>query len=428
MGKQVFFRAVALTLTVILCLCEGSCARPDSEKDTRTQQLTVEQAPTTYTPAFSASAAKQGAALFGRLLALCRGYTPNEEQLQALEAQIQEQLLPRLEALSVRPDELTALLEKGQLLCALSEENAETAPSALLLQFYQTGLSVVSSQKLGGIFFSVTELYLSRLTQQCYERYEAYGYQWYLEDAHRYADLHTQLCSTLGAESFAQITAMAVFAVSLLGNAAREESRMYVLSDEELAVLLRRQADYFCAVEISQEQWGSAAEIYTALFTPQGSTLTDAELSALFRSGYFARVAQCIPTLLTLYRAMAQAVTPQQLASLRGEEREEALPVIARLLYDSSAELLATERQLELYGYSQSAEEEAALRAAGLWEEYLQYLQDTPTARAQLLSESAEAYAKQPTEENKAAFLCVARQYLRTYLPCFAFVLSRSQR
>lgn len=429
MGKQQFFRAVALTLGVLLCLCGSSCAHPGKEEHaTRAQSLTVEASPTAYTPAFSAAAAQRGAALFGRVLAICDGATLDEEQLQRLALQLEEQLLPRLEALSVHSYELTALLEKGERICTMAEESGEAGALSLFLQFYQAGLSVLSSQTLGGILFSATEWYLSRKTQQCRERYETYGYQWYLEDANRYDALRTQLCSTLGEEAFAQMTAMAVFALSLGGGAVqKEEGSLYALSDEELTVLLRRQADYFCSAALSGEMWSVAAQIYTALFSPQGNTPTAAVLSALFRSGYGAQVAQCMPTFLELYRAVAQSITPQQLAVLRNGGTD-ALPVVARLLCDTSAEVLTAEQQLELYGYSQSKEEESALHAAGLWEEYQQYLQDTPTVRASELLESAEAFAAEPSPANRSAFLRDAQQSLRTYLPCLSFVLSRTQR
>lgn len=429
MGKQFFFRIGVLMLTVLLCLCGSSCSRPVQEPPATAQRLTVEEAPTEYSPAFSADAAKQGAALFGQVLLLSRGVALDEAALQGLEVQIREQLLPRLEALSVHPHELAALLDKGQQLCTLSEENADASPMSLFLLFYQTGLSVLPSQKLGGILFSVTELYLSRRAQQCYERYETYGYAWYLEDARLYDALQTQLRSTLGEEAFAQMTAMAVFALSLGGGAVqKEEARLYALSDEELALLLRRQSDYFCSAALSQEQWSCAAQIYTTLFSPQGNTLADAALSALLRSGYGAQVARCMPSVLSLYRAMTQAVTPQQLAELRGGGQEEMLSVTARLLCSASAEVLALEQQLNLYGYSQSAEEESALRAAGLWEEYQQYLQDTPTVQAQQLLESARACAEEPSTASRESFLRTAEQYLRTYLPCLAFVRSHSSR
>lgn len=428
MVKQPFFRAVALTLTVLLCLCGSSCAAPRGEEDTRAQRFTVEQSQTEYPPEFSADAAKRGAELFGRLSLLCKNTPLNEAQLQSLATQLEEQLLPRLEALSIFPYELTALLEQGELLCTRLEGAEDTEPLGLFLQFYRTGLSVLSSQKLGGILFSVTELYLSRKAQQCRERYEIYGYQWYLEDANTYTDLKTKLCSAVGEEAFAQITAMAVFVLSLGGSAAQQEdSSLYVLSDEELTVLLRRQADYFCSAALTREQWGSMAQIYTALFTPQGNTLTDAELSALFRSGYGAQVAQCMPTFLTLYRVVTQAVTPQQIATLRGGEQEEIMLVIAQLLCSASEEVLALEQQLNVYGYSQSSEEEAALRAAGLWAEFLQYTEDTPTVQAQQLLEIANAYVNEPSQTGRAAFEDCAQQYLRTYLPCLSFVLSRAQ-
>ncbi len=427
MGKKKLIQAVSLALTVLLCLCGSSCTRTGREEPTSQQRLTVEQTPTSYTPDFSASAAEQGAELVHRLLSLCGGPVLNESQKQVLKNQIKEQILPHLEDLSVYPYELTALFEKTKQLCTLWEENHETTPSNLFLGFYQTGLSVMPSQKLGSIIFTFTDLYLNHKTQQSYERYDTYGYQWYLEDAHHYSDLLTQLHSTLGEETFSQMVTLAVFALSLGGGAAPQESRLFTLSDEELTVLLRRQADYFCSAEISQEQWGSAAQIYSTLFTPQGNSLTDAALSALFRSGYVGQLSQCMPAFLTLYRALTQVVTPQQLSALRSGVQEEAALTAARLLSSVPAEFLALEQQLNQYGYSQSVEEEGALHSAGLWEEYQQYLESTPTVQAQQLLERAVAYADAPEQESKDAFLNSVQQYLRTYLPCLAFVLSHSQ-
>lgn len=427
MGKKIMIRAIGMTMSILLCLCAVSCTRPKETEGIETQRLTVESADAEYTSTFCAVTAEQSGALFGRLLALCGGPVLTQAQQQSIQNQIQERILPQLESLSVYPYELDALLEKTQELCTYWENNEGVTPSALFLQFYQSGLSVMPSQKLGSILFSYTDLYLNHKAQQCYERYEAYGYQWYLDDAHRYADLLTQLRSTVGGEVFSQMVTLAVFGLTLGAGAAQEESRLYALSDEELTVLLARQAEYFSCAEISQEQWGSAAQIYTALFTPQGDTLLDAELSALFRSGYGGQIAKCMPALLQLYRSVASKMTPQQLSALRRGDESTAPLTAAQLLRASSAEMLALEKELDRYGFCQSKEEEGVLRNAGLWEDYQQYLADTPTVQTDVLLKDAAAYALTPNQESREVFLNSARYYLRTYLPCLAFVLSHSQ-
>jgi hypothetical protein len=218
----------------------------------------------------------------------------------------------------------------------------------------------------------------------------------------------------------------AVFGLSLGAGAAQEESRLYALSDEDLTILFARQAEYFCSAEITQEQWGSAAQIYTTLFVPQGATLLDAELSALFRSGYGGQLAKCMPALLQLYRSVTSKMTPHQLSALRQGNESTAPLTVAQLLHASSAEMSALEKELERYGFCQSSEEETTLRNAGLWEDYQQYLEDTPTVQTEQLLEDAAAYAITPDQESREAFLNSAHHYLRTYLPCLAFVLSHS--
>lgn len=426
MGKKIMIRVIGMTMSILLCLCAISCTHPREEGSIETQRLTVESVDTKYDPAFCAVTAKQSGELFCRLLALCGGPVLNQSQKQSIQNQIQERILPQLESLSVYPYELDALLEKTQALCSYWTEHEGITPSALFLQFYQSGLSVMPSQKLGGIIFSYTDLYLNHKIQQSYERYEVYGYQWYLDDAHRYSDLLTQLRSTIGGEVFSQMVTLAVFGLSLGAGAAQEESRLYVLSDEDLTVLFARQAEYFCSAEITQEQWGSAAQIYTTLFVPQGATLLDAELSALFRSGYGGQLAKCMPALLQLYRSVTSKMTPHQLSALRQGNESTAPLTVAQLLHASSAEMSALEKELERYGFCQSSEEETTLRNAGLWEDYQQYLEDTPTVQTKQLLEDAAAYAITPDQESREAFLNSAHHYLRTYLPCLAFVLSHS--
>lgn len=430
--RAILAKMLSLTLCLAAVLSLLSCTaqpnRPD-EGNGEEQRLVVEAAPAVYSEQTVQEASARIVALCARLLRLGGGPVLNGTQKQKIEEKVKGAILPRLEQENVYEEELWELLRTAEEITDAAErgELESTSDLFLLLRFYQSGLATVDTQKMGRTVYCFLESWLEYKKEYSLERYEKYGYQWYLDDATRYEAHLTALHEGLGRASFCDMASMLMFGVSLLGGLtpSPEPGGAFALSDAETVMLIRRQASFFADKQITEAQWTSLSAILSEFISPDEKTLTGAQIGVLNKEGYLESLASLMPALLELYRAMADGLTEDEMAAWRAQEMSREA-VVGRLLMHGSEAFLEFDRAWAAIGVSESDAAITSIRKMGLEEAYRAFLAQTPPICAEELIAIATECANTNDADKAMALHDAMLGYLRTYLPCMAFAMSQT--
>lgn len=421
--KSFIQRAASFALALFVLLGSVSCAKESSSEETVSDtRLTVTDVPAIYTPEMLASYAERVTALCAEAVFHVEGIVLNETQRQKLTATLRDELLPRLSAIPVYPEETDAVLS------ALEQTvRGESSDGGLLpLRFYQSCLSVVGSTRAGKLGYLAASLWLDSREETCRTRYEKYGYSWYLEDAERYASLLDRLQNEFGEDGFCNAAEMLTFAASSLvgGVLAEEKETAYGLSAEELTAILQKQAARFLELCPSESQWTLVADLLTELVPERRGTPMEAEADALARVGYFTRAAAVMPSLITLYGAFVSQMTPQDAeAILWGADETARTVAVCRVFSACDGELTAFLRAAKTHAATADEEERKALVQTGVWDDFQDFLLESGTADAEMLRAAVASCAASQTPEAAEHFERTLRAYLCTQVPYLFYTL-----
>ena len=429
-NKRGVCRFLALAMAVCLLLAQSSCAisKPHTE-ESNTQRLEVQDLPAVYDEAFVASVTERICDLVVRTVRIFEGAVLGETQTQSLRRYVEQTALPALQALPLYQQELEALLQSAQELCASVEEGTLVGASrmALFLRFYQSGLAEVDSAKLGALLYHVALSGLELLIDVNLSRYEKYGYKWYLEDAEHYRAQSETLQSELGPTAFSNVMAMLTFVASLLDGSLTDGGDVgLAVSDAELVMLLQKQSDHFVAMDLTEHQWSVAAELVCAWFVTDGDGATGAVLQALCTSGDAVRAAKALPAFFRYYQALTHAMDELYLDAILSNNQSARFSAWVSVLVECEDDLLELDRALALH-VSEREDTVLALQRLGLTEAYEAFLSETPAGSAAelvtCLRAGVNSYRPEQMAELRAAWI----SYLRAYLPSLTFAVLYDQ-
>lgn len=425
-------KLLAFVLAALLLLSQVSCASSPKEAESNTQRLEVETVPAVYSESLRTAVTEKIADLIERVVRLYEGLVLTETQRQSLRLRIEQAVLPALQSVPFYKQELEHLLRMAEEMVSAAEGGEPSDPSriAVLLRFYQSGLGYVNSAKLGALLYHALLCGLDLLIEVNEARYNQYGYEWYLQDAQAYRAQRMALEQELGVDAFCEVSAMLLFAGSLVSNAwSLEDSRLFAVSDAELVMLLQKQGDHFAASEVTARQWSVAADLWCEWVAVDGESALSLTLQAMRESGDVASAAAAIPAFFVYYRAFTHALDELYLNAMLSSNKSARVSAWVSVLVECEGAFLALDAVLA----AQLRESDGVLEAlqrAGLGEELEAFLADTPTATAAdvtaCLRACANSYRPEQIEALETTFLA----YLRTYLPCltFAMLYDRSEK
>lgn len=431
--KGVISRVASAVLAVSVLFSLFSCVlqkeNKGEEPNASEQRLVVEADPALYSDALLEEASARIVPLLARVLRLGGGPVLNATQKQKLQSTVKQTVLPHLEAANIYEDELWELIRVAEELVGAAESGAfkDSSRLVLLFRFYQSGLATVDTQKMGKTLYCLLESWLEYQRDYSLDRYENYGYQWYLDDAMRYSSHLTAMHDQLGMDTFGDMTSMLMFGVSMIGGLTLDEMEggAFALSNAETVMLIRRQATFFADRQITEAQWASMMTILEEWLRPNTKTLMGAQISALQKEGYLCRLATLMPMVLELYRAMADGLSEEMIAAWSaGAISEEA--ALATLLVRAEAECLALDRAWSAIGASESADGLSAIKKMGLDEVYNAFLAEHPSVSAASLLDVARNDSYNEDGAQSLALKEALMGYLRGYLPCVAFAIAQT--
>ncbi len=432
MTRNILTRLLLLALCAVTVLSLFSCTsrkeRPDGEGESE-QRLMVESVSTVYSEQILEDASTRIASLFGRLLRLGGGPVLDVTQKQKLESRVREEILPRLEQTNIYEEELRELLRVAEEITDAAErgELEDSSDLVLLFRFYQSGLATVDTQKMGCTLYCILESWLEYQRDYNRGRYDRYGYKWYLEDASRYEAHLTALHEQIGVDTFSHMTSMLMFGISMVGGLAPDEAAggAFSLTNAEMVMLIRRQAGFFADKQITEAQWTSITAILSEWLKTDTKTVVGAQIEELRKVGYLEGLASLMPSLLELYRAMANGLTEDMMMEWSSATRPRA-SIVSALLLQGKEVFFEFDRRWSTLGKSESDGALASIQKMGLEEEYATFLEKTPAVCADALIEMAATCASADDIASAAVFYDALWGYLRTYLPCMAFALSQT--
>lgn len=392
MKKQGLMRVIAAMLLAALTVVQAGCVRENPNEDeskasgTVTSQLVIETPPAVYSEAFLADMLPRTAALCGRLLRLGEGLVLGETQKQQLTDFLSQRVFPMLLEIPVYDTELTVLIEQAESLCDQAEASRENW-TFLSLQLYQTMQAVLDASRAGAIAYRSTLLWMGESIALCEERYEKYGNEWDLEDAEAYRALQDRVETEIGESCYTSMIEMLIFSLNVTAGAfpADQETDGFDLSNDELLMLMQRQAEVFRMRSVSAAQWSLFGEVFSHWIPKPNGSIGREELNALNKDGYFKRAFQVMPSLLELYAQAVDSMNGDQLGKLRSGDADLRASVLGQVISSCEPQFFAWCEDMQAYCSVGTDAEARVIRKAGLYESYEVFCEEYPTANAHTL-------------------------------------------
>lgn len=392
MKNRKWIRVLAIALLAAFAVAQVGCVRgtpsedADALSETVTSQLVIETPPAVYSEAFLADMLPRTATLCGRLLRLGEGLILGETQTQKLTDFLSEQVFPMLLEIPVYDAELTELIEKAETLCDQAEVSREDW-AFLSLQLYQNMQTVLDAPRAGAIAYRSTLLWMDENAALCEERYQKYGNEWDLEDAEAYRALKARVESEIGQACYTSMIEMLIFSLNAVMGAfpTEQETGGFDLSNDELLMLMQRQADVFRTGEVSVEQWSLFGEVFSDWIPSPNGNVGREEINALNKNGYFARAFCVMPSFLELYAQAVYVMNGEQLGILRSEDADACAIVMGQVLSSCRTQFFAWSEAVQAYCALETDAEAKVIRKANLYENYEVFCADYPVINASTL-------------------------------------------
>ena len=424
--KSILRRVTSLALSFCILLGSAACTASPAPIETapidRTP-LTVVDVPAVYTEQMCETYAARMTAICAEVVVRTEGLVLKETEKQKLTELFRQTLIPMLEAIPVYPEETEAVLSSAERLLA---DGGESDPWFLWFGFYQSNLSILGSSRAGRLGYAAVTVWLSSREETCRDRYEKYGYAWYLTDAEHYASMRERLAVELGEDGFCNAAEILTFAASSLagGALAWGSSDGYGLSAGELTVILSQQSAHFVELSLTAEQWSLMGELLEEAAPKRPNTTLEAELGALADEAYFARAIRVMPSLLALYRAFTSRLTAEDTqAIVYGSDETARIHTVCRLLVACDAELSDLLADVDTYAATASEKEQKILSQLGVLSDCQSFVEASGRADAEMLRAAIAACAEAPTDARAEAVHAALCAYLATKAPYLFYAL-----
>ena len=418
--KSILHRVTSLALSFCILLTGAACTKDDAPTETdhvERTPLTVVETPAVYTEQMCETYAARMTEICAEVVFRTEGLVLKETEKQKLTENLRQTLLPMLAAIPVYPEETEAVLSSAERTLG---DGGVVDPWFLWFGFYQSNLSILGSTRAGRLGYATTAVWLSSREETCRDRYEKYGYAWYLTDAERYASMKSRLENELGEDGFCSAAEILTFAASSFvgGASAWGSTEGYGLRAGELTAILSRQSAYFVELSLTAEQWSLMGELLGEAAPKRRNTTLKAELGVLADEDYFARAARVMPSLLALYRAFAERLSVEDAQTIfYGDDETARIHTVCRLLVACDSELQTLLETVEAYAATESEKEKKILSQLGVLSDCQALLDATGTANSETLREKIAACAEVASPERAEDVRAALRAYLATQAP-----------
>ena len=292
--------------------------------------------------------------------------------------------------------------------------------SALFIRFYSEASHILDGKRAGHLLYELSLLFLGKRLDDTRERYDKYGYSWYLDKIAYYEDLILSVGETLGKDGFISAASMAMFALSLSAGLTNTDGGL-ALSDADVLFILKYQGEYFSECDIGADEWRIFAAVFTEFIPERSATLIDAELYSLKKSGYFITLSEVMPKAIDFYRSFTAALSAMGELSLSGEP-EKTASAIASAVIECREELVSLLHLMEEKGKSSTASEADVLRSLGLVSDFEEFAVSHGVIDAEELLSAIEDIAKKDGTSGDALSSAII-SYMLGVAPYITFAL-----
>ena len=305
-------RITALALLLSLVFCLGSCGRQpnDSERDI----ILIPVAPEgEYGDPAIAMATERIMGLIGSLMPLLGYQAPSGSVELEIRSFVEGAMIPYLKEVPIYEAELSAVLSLFEEYVDALYENADNNKEnslKIISDLYIKAVSVVDQDRVGSFFYGLSLSLVQHRKNVSLERYEKYGYQFYLDDYEYYVSLEGRVDS-LGEAGFESASGILMFFISSLfggfGGGA------LALNANEICAVLNRQGRYFLENNLGDEEWETLISVLCELIPKQSQSLFGAMTYTLGDEGGFQCLAPVISLAVSTYAGIAASLVPEDI-------------------------------------------------------------------------------------------------------------------
>lgn len=442
MQNRNLIRMMAMLVLMAIVLSSAACGNKNANSDvniTEPTRLTVEKVPVCYTDEQTEIFSTRLTEIAAKAVFLLKSIRLNESQTQDVRVYIKDYVLPMLETKSITTEELTKLCKKAEIICNVTEEapaqeaannNSDEFSVALYTQLYRECLLVLGTERAGTLAYESVLIWVDHKIGHYWERYQKYGYLYYLEYIDNLEQQRLQFTQTVGEATFSQMLSLMFFGtslVSLVTEDALNTDQEMLLNDAELLQLLNKHKIMLQINQPTKTQWEVCFSLFaewTETAPPLLSSWNDlqkAEWKAFWNVENVGSFGQICAESMILYQVLIEKLEEDDIAELRNENKEARVQTICMLLTECGE---AFEHYTETLSsiHIETDKEKNVLEKQGVWEEYLLFQDSLSSIEASDLRTAIQEYAKSPTEERYARVKEYTKASLHGMYPYLTFV------
>ena len=413
-------RIIAFLLLVSMLFCVTSCGK-GNQIPPKDKVLVREDEAVVYT---DEGAVKISDGLVGAAEVLMPklGYPAiKDKDREKIRTLVSERLIPIAKEIPIYESEMLTLID------VLSETAEDIDPDdeytdrlGIIADAYARVSARIDAERLGELIYRLDLEWLNDKLEQTKERYDEYGFPFYLSDIEKYTALIAD-AKALGSMAFSDALSIIMFMASAVFGSFDINGGALSVKGGDVLVILKKQGEKFASLGISEREWQTEAAMCEELIPNAASSAIHAKLTwTLDDENYFTSAAALMTDVIDFYAVITSDISPEAADSIDDASRlaiareicREAMKHTARL--DSL--LVAIENKLP-------PATEAPLTLMNTYASvgYAEFTAAYSATKDELIL-AIEVFVADATEENYEAMLDAALGFMAGVNPVVAYV------
>ena len=398
--REVFMknRIIALFLLVSLVFGMTSCDR-GQEIPPKDRPLVVESEDVVYTDEGIAEIA-DGLVKTADILMPILGYPKLKDDERAeLHSLTRDRIIPIAREIPIYESELRRIFDiLVEELSAISADNTDTDRLGIIADAYARMSAHVDSRRLGELIFELDLEWMGDSLERAKDRYDRYGYSYYLEDIEKYTALISD-AEQLGSEAFSDALSVFMFIASASFGTVIADGSTVGVKAADILVIMKKQGEKFASLGINEAQWQTVAAMCEELIPDAISSAIHAKVTwTLDDEDYFTSAAAVMPDVIDFYEIFTSEISPEAAEGIEeGTELSLALSICRELARNKSAltDLLSAMEE-KIPGASEA---QISIMTTYEKEGYAEFTSLYLSSKEELIA-SIEAFVNEPTEDS----------------------------
>lgn len=314
-------KIIAVILIMAMLFGFSSCKKKNDNSTPKDEDLTVEIEELEYTESDITDASSEITALATELFRVL-GYSNQveDEDLKQIDTVFRSDILPIMIDVKIYPSELMSLLACAKECIALADNDAyKEATPKILSDMYTKCVSVIDADRFGALVYELQIFAINRKAMSVQEKYDKYGYIFYLEEV-KYYESVVEKAKSLGRADFSSAVSALIFTASAFNGSANFEGDGVSISVSDSIAVMERQAKKFAELGLDGNDWQIVAEMFE-VFIPNdvSDDLKGRVMLALDDSDFFIKAMAVMPDLIEFYAEITKEVSKENIALIENK-------------------------------------------------------------------------------------------------------------